>query len=376
MNFEQRRNVLRRELNQMVADDDLITYDREAVNHCDGVAVMSGSSVRYYSGFSGSNGFLWLDLGNPQNDILFTDSRYTEQAKRQCGELAVVITSERGGSVLQTLDPLPSSIAVEASALSWMDYAKIDELLHGPQLVDVSAVINRQRSVKDSSELEYLGAAAECAEKALIKLVDSGYLRAGMTERSIAAHLDFFMREYGSEGPSFDTIVAAGANSALPHHEPDDTVLQEGDLVVVDFGATVNGYRSDCTRSFCIKAMEPWQQEIADLVLLAHETALNSVKPGIAAGAIDQATRDVISNAGFGELFGHSTGHGVGLDVHENPYVRSGGEELLGPGSVFTIEPGIYIPGQGGVRIENTYALNEDGVVYSFQHHSLKVQVV
>lgn len=376
MNFEQRRNALRRTLNQMVADDELITPEGVAVGHCDGVVVMAESSIRYYSGFSGSNGLLWLDMGNPLNDILFTDSRYTEQAKQQCGDLSVVITSARKGAVLQTLDPLPSCIAVEGCALSWPDYEKIDELLHGPQLVDVSEVVKRQRSIKDNSEIEQLAAAADCAEKALIELIDSDYLRPGVTERSVAAQLDFLMRTLGSEGPSFDTIVATGANGALPHHEPDDTVLQDGDLVVIDFGATVNGYRSDCTRSFCLGNLQPWQEEIADVVLHAHMAAVEAVKSGCAAGVVDKAARDVIADAGYGDMFGHSTGHGVGLDVHENPFVRTGSTEILGPGSVFTVEPGIYIPNKGGIRIENTYALMNDDAVQSFQRYSLKVQVV
>ncbi|MFY9190711.1 MAG: aminopeptidase P family protein [Lawsonella sp.] len=376
MNLEQRRNKLRQQINQMVADNELQSPDSSVLDYCDGILVLSHASIRYYSGFSGSNGLLWLDAGNPQHDILFTDSRYTEQAKQQCGELAVVVTSKRGGEVLSTLDPLPSSIAVEGTALSWPDYVRLDELLHSPHMADISTVISRQRCVKDATELEKLQKAATCAEQALKELVEAGTIRAGVTERYVAAQLDFLMGKNGSEGPSFDTIVAAGANAALPHHEPDNTVLKEGDLVVIDFGATVDGYKSDCTRTFSIGKLSDWQEEICATVLEAHETALAQVEEGVLAGDIDKAARDIISQAGYGDKFGHSTGHGVGLDVHESPYVRTGGTEPLEAGSVFTIEPGIYLPDKGGVRIENTYALLADGTVHSFQQYSLKVQVV
>lgn len=376
MSFADRRTALRRKVNQLVADEGLIGPAGDVLTHCDGIAILGLASIRYYSGFSGSNALLWLDTGNPANDILFTDSRYTEQAGQECGSLAVVTTKKRGCAVLSTLDPLPSSIALDGDFLSWTEYGVLDQQLHSPHLSDVSEVIGTQRSVKETSEVERLAAAATAAEKALEDLLAGGFLRPGVTEREVAAQLEYFMRTHGSERPSFDTIVAAGENGALPHHSPTDTILQAGDLVVIDFGATVDGYCSDCTRTFCLGEMASWQQEISDLVWKAHATALNAVVEGVTGQEIDSAARQVIVDAGYGDMFGHSTGHGVGIDVHERPYVSSTSQELLQPGSVFTIEPGIYLPGKGGVRIENTYVMTEDGAVQSFQQYSPLVQVV
>ena len=234
-------------------------------------------------------------------------------------------------------------------------------------LSDVSAYIAQLRSVKDRSEIIALNQAAQCAEAALEQLIDEHALVPGATESEVAARLDYLMKVRGSEGVSFETIVGTGANSALPHHSPDNTPIAAGDLVVIDFGAVVRGYHSDCTRTFCVGDSTAWQEEIADCVWHAHQAALAVVRPGVSAGALDEAARAVINDAGYGPYFGHSTGHGVGVDIHEHPWVRSGSSEELVAGSVFTIEPGIYLPERGGVRIENTYVLEDSGNVRSLQ---------
>lgn len=272
-----------------------------------------------------------------------------------------------------------NTLGVDGEFLNWLDYQELAAWLSSctqqdltsagmmEGLSDVSAYIAQLRSVKDRSEIIALNQAAQCAEAALEQLIDEHALVPGATESEVAARLDYLMKVRGSEGVSFETIVGTGANSALPHHSPDNTPIAAGDLVVIDFGAVVRGYHSDCTRTFCVGDSTAWQEEIADCVWHAHQAALAVVRPGVSAGALDEAARAVINDAGYGPYFGHSTGHGVGVDIHEHPWVRSGSSEELVAGSVFTIEPGIYLPERGGVRIENTYVLEDSGNVRSLQ---------
>lgn len=349
-----------------------------------GAIVLFGlSSIRYFTGFSGSNALLWIDSFAADNDVLITDARYTLQAFAECPGIAVESCSARGSAALTEVSEKrhlhANTLGVDGEFLNWLDYQELAAWLSSctqqdltsagmmEGLSDVSAHIAQLRSVKDHSEIIALDQAAQCAEAALEQLIDEHALVPGATESEVAARLDYLMKVRGSEGVSFETIVGTGANSALPHHSPDNTPIAAGDLVVIDFGAVVRGYHSDCTRTFCVGESTAWQEEIADCVWHAHQAALAVVRPGVSAGALDEAARAVINDAGYGPYFGHSTGHGVGVDIHEHPWVRSGSSEELVAGSVFTIEPGIYLPERGGVRIENTYVLEDSGNVRSLQ---------
>ena len=210
------------------------------------------------------------------------------------------------------------------------------------------------REVKDAGELALLRLACEAADAALSDLLDRGGLRPGRTEREVARELEALMLDHGADAVSFETIVAAGPNSAIPHHRPTDAVLATGDFVKIDFGALVAGYHSDMTRTFVLGKAADWQQEIYQLVADAQRAGREALAPGVGLRDVDAAARDLIADAGYAEQFGHGLGHGVGLEIHEAPGIGATSAGTLLAGSVVTVEPGVYLPGRGGVRIEDT----------------------
>ena len=221
-------------------------------------------------------------------------------------------------------------------------------------LVPISGVIEDIRLVKEPYELERLREVAVIANTAFQELIDENLIRAGRTETEVAADLEYKMRLHGAERTSFETIVASGPNSAMPHHEPGARVLEEGDIVTVDFGAHAAGYNSDTTRTVIISDADEFATEIYNIVLKAQLAGVAAAIPGAKLSDVDKACRDIITDAGYGEYFVHSTGHGVGLDLHEAPYAATSGQGELVEGMTLTVEPGIYVPGKGGVRIEDT----------------------
>jgi len=217
------------------------------------------------------------------------------------------------------------------------------------------------REIKDAGEVALLRLACEAADAALADLVERGALRPGRTEIAVARELEALMLDHGADGPSFETIVAAGVNSAVPHHRPTDAVLARGDFVKIDFGALVGGYHSDMTRTFVLGAASAWQREVYDVVSVAQQAGREALETGTALCDVDAAARRVITDAGFGEHFGHGLGHGVGLQIHEAPGISSAAAGTLRAGSVVTVEPGVYLPDRGGVRIEDTLVVGERG---------------
>ncbi len=224
----------------------------------------------------------------------------------------------------------------------------------GVTLVPVRGVIEQQRAIKDAGELEELTGVAELATQALSDMLEAGEIRAGRSEIAIAADLEYRMRRLGSERTSFDTIVASGPNSAKPHHSAGDRVLIDGDLVTIDFGAHRRGFNSDMTRTFVVGKPDAFAEEIYKVVLRAQLAGIEAATPGTALRDIDATCRDIIDDAGYGDYFTHTTGHGVGLDVHEAPMAAARSDEILRENMTLTIEPGIYVPGRAGVRIEDT----------------------
>ena len=218
----------------------------------------------------------------------------------------------------------------------------------------ISGVIEDIRLVKEPYELERLREVAVIANTAFQELIDENLIRAGRTATEVAADLEYKMRLHGAERTSFETIVASGPNSAMPHHEPGARVLEEGDIVTVDFGAHAAGYNSDTTRTVIISDADEFATEIYNIVLKAQLAGVAAAIPGAKLSDVDKACRDIITDAGYGEYFVHSTGHGVGLDLHEAPYAATSGQGELVEGMTLTVEPGIYVPGKGGVRIEDT----------------------
>jgi len=318
--ISQRRDRLR----QRLADAEL-----------DAMLVSDLVNVRYLSGFTGSNAALLVRVDS-ETPILATDGRYRTQAAQQAPDAEIVIERACG-----------PHLATRAAT----DGARRVGFESHVVTVDGFAAL---REVKDAGEIALLRLACEAADAALTDLVERGGLRAGRTEKEVARELEALMLDHGADGVSFETIVAAGANSAIPHHRPTDAVLAAGDFVKIDFGALVCGYHSDMTRTFVLAPVAQWQLDIYELVATAQRAGREALAPGVTLKDVDGASRQVIADAGYADNFSHGLGHGVGLQIHEAPGISASAAGTLLAGSAVTVEPGVYLPDHGGVRIEDT----------------------
>ncbi|WPF65164.1 MULTISPECIES: aminopeptidase P family protein [unclassified Corynebacterium] len=308
--------------------------------------------VQYLSGFTGSNAALMLskDL-NPQ---ISTDGRYTTQVAEEVPDIEALIARPCAEALLSRVEG-PRRVGIEADEISVAQWEALKKAAgEDVTLVPVRGVVEELRLIKDHRELESLREVAELASQAYRDLLAAGELAVGRSERDIAADLEYRMRKAGAERTSFDTIIASGPNSAKPHHGAGDRLLQSGDLVTLDFGAFLGGFNSDMTRTVVMGKADEFSTEIYEVVKRAQAAGVEAATVGTALADVDRATREIIEEAGYGEYYVHSTGHGVGLEVHEGPYASSAGEGELREGMTLTIEPGIYVPGRGGVRIEDT----------------------
>lgn len=325
----------------------------------DALLVTNLLHVRYLTNFSGSNGALLLrkDAGA---DIA-SDGRYATQIRHEVPDIEPVITRSLITELLALLDGDDYwRVGVEADHLSYNEYQRLQKA--APErvtLVPLSGVVEKGRLVKDETELEVLTEVARIANDAFDELVAAGEIRAGRTEREVAADLEYRMRVKGSDGESFDTIVASGPNSSRPHHGVSDRCIGDGELVTLDFGAIIDGYNSDMTRTVAVGEPGEKAREIYNVVLESQLAGVAAATAGTALADVDAACRDVINKAGYGDYFVHSTGHGVGIDVHEGPAAARTGKGELAPGMTLTIEPGIYLPGEFGVRIEDTLIITD-----------------
>ena len=315
-------------------------------------------NVRYLSGFTGSNGAL-LVFADDRGPVLATDSRYRTQAAEQAPGLEIAIERALGRYLVgQAADAGVRKLGFESNVVTVDGFdalqSELDERSGGTELVRAAGTVEALREVKDAGELALLRLACEAADAALGDLVARGGLRPGRTEREVGRELEALMLDHGADAISFETIVAAGPNSAIPHHRPTDAVLAEGDFVKIDFGALVAGYHSDMTRTFVLGKAAEWQLEIYQLVAAAQRAGREALRPGAGLREVDAAARQLIVDAGYGEQFGHGLGHGVGLQIHEAPGIGATSAGTLLAGSVVTVEPGVYLPGRGGVRIEDT----------------------
>jgi Xaa-Pro aminopeptidase len=326
----------------------------------DALVVSDLVNVRYLAGFTGSNAALMV-FADGRPAVLATDARYRAQAARQAPDIEVVIERVCARHLVRrALADRAARIGFESHIVTVDGFdALAGELSEHPgaELIRAGRAVEALREVKDAGELALLRLACEVADAALADLLEQGGLRAGRTEREVARDLEAAMLEHGADGPSFETIVAAGRHSAVPHHRPTDAVLDRGDLVKIDFGALVGGYHSDMTRTFVLDPPAAWQREIHDLVAAAQRAGREALAAGAALCEVDAAARQVIDRAGYGENFGHGLGHGVGLQIHEAPGISAGAAGTLRAGSVVTVEPGVYLPDRGGVRIEDTVAV-------------------
>jgi Xaa-Pro aminopeptidase len=323
----------------------------------DGVLIANPKNVRYLSGFTGSSGFLLI---SPKARLFITDFRYQEQANHEVpADFRVSIVNDNPeGFIIGKARSLDISVLGFESTVSYGFYRSL--LRKGVRLKALAGIAEEARRIKDQTELRLIRIAIERAEKAFREVKPS--IRPGASERQVALMLEEGLKKSGCRTLPFDIIVAAGKNSSMPHAQPTDNRIRPGDLVVVDWGGEAEGYYSDMTRTLLMNGRNLSKKlELYSTVLAANQAAIQSVAGGVQARTVDKTARDVIKKAGYEEFFGHGTGHGVGLDVHELPRVSRVGRETIRPGMVFTIEPGIYVPGVGGVRIEDMIMVKTDG---------------
>jgi Xaa-Pro aminopeptidase len=326
----------------------------------DAVLITNSNNTRWLSGFSGSAGIL---LVSEEKALLGTDSRYWEQAEEQApGFELFKFEGSRDAALLEFINQIDEAqIGFEADHLTVGRFDKLTSVT-GVTWTKIENVLSQFRQMKDDREIAAIHAAAMITDTAMSKV--NSLARPGMTERELAWKLEKIMKEDGATGLAFPVIVASGGNSARPHHEPGDRPLAKGDPIIIDMGAKLDGYCSDMTRSFYLGNNSDEQfKKIYDTVLQAQHNALQNMRGGMTGKEIDILARDIISNAGYGEEFGHSLGHGLGMEVHERPNLSPLAEDMIiEAGVVVTVEPGIYISGWGGVRIEDLVQVTEDGV--------------
>lgn len=328
----------------------------------DAMLIGSKSNRRYISGFTGSSAMLYI---SEKKQVIITDFRYMQQVSEQCKDFEAINQGELG--ILKTAMKLAeeegaktigfeSAHTYHATFLEFKPYEKIE-------FVPVHNLVEGLRQIKEADEIEKLRKAESIGDTAfsqIIPFITNGYKK-GLTENDIAMELERIMRINGATGTSFSSIVAAGPKSALPHAEPGSITLKEGDFLVMDFGCVYGGYCSDMTRTVVIGEPTEKHRQIYDTVLKAQLEALKAIKPGVQGKEIDKIARDIIKEAGYGEYFGHGLGHSTGLDIHENPRFSPLDATVIQKGMIMTVEPGIYIPDFGGVRIEDLVVITENG---------------
>jgi Xaa-Pro dipeptidase len=331
---------------------------REHLGDADAALVTRLVNVRYLTGFTGSNGALLVPRDGEA--VLATDGRYIEQSARQAPDVERLIVGAPPSALAErAAKDGAARLAYESHDVTVDLYETLGRV--GPALVKLGREVETLRAVKDEDEIALLREACAVADRALARLLAAGGVRAGRTEKEVGRELEALMLEEGGDGPSFETIVASGDNSAVPHHRPTDRVLQTGDFVKLDFGALYRGYHSDMTRTLVLGEPAGWQREVYDLVRRAQQAGVDALAVGVTAGDVDKAARDVIVDAGHGDDYTHSLGHGVGLEIHEAPTLRGGATDTLADRTPVTVEPGVYLAGRGGVRIEDTLVVRDAG---------------
>jgi Xaa-Pro aminopeptidase len=328
----------------------------------DALLVTKLENVRYLTGFTGSAAML---LVTPDDALFVTDGRYTEQSREQLDGAGVAVRIEIGltgaaqhASLAAVVAPA-TRLGLEEYSVTWAEQRGFVSVFEGLELVPAGAIVEALRRVKDAGEVDRIRRACAIADEAFQALLPR--LGDGITEKQFALELEFGMRERGASGNSFDPIIAAGPNGAKPHARPSDRVIGRNELVVCDFGCIVDGYCSDMTRTVSLGDPGPDARHLYDVVLASQEAGRSLVAADVACSEIDRASRDVIADAGWADAFSHSTGHGVGLEIHEAPRVAATGRDTLLVGDVVTVEPGVYLPGIGGVRIEDTVVVAATG---------------
>ncbi|MCA9113582.1 MAG: aminopeptidase P family protein [Planctomycetaceae bacterium] len=328
---------------------------------CRALLVSSEVNVRYLTGFTGDSSWLLL---TDDGALLVTDSRYTTQVEQECPDLPVFLR-ESSQSMTSAVEEATRSLnlkelAAEADSLTYSSWLALTTALESLTVKASSGLVESLRSIKDAGEIAETRLAVEQSEKGFAVL--RAMLTGDMTELNAAHELEHAMRRFGAADAAFPPIVAAGPNAALPHARPGNTRIDSSDFLLVDWGAAADsGYRSDLTRILATAKISPKLEKIYRVVLNAQQEAITRIAPGVQCRAVDAAAREIISAAGYGKNFGHGLGHGVGLQIHEAPRVGGSSETELKPGMIVTVEPGIYLPGWGGVRIEDDVLVTRGG---------------
>lgn len=326
----------------------------------DALVVLDIDNLRYLTGFSGSTGAL---IVTQETAVLLVDGRYTVQAGEEC-PAHVEVSEFKGGAGKAIVEAAarfsPHRFGFESDAVTYRCYQQIRRLRKKKaSLRAVGGIVQELRAVKDAAEIGLIREAARIADECVGQMVE--WLRPGLSEREVAAEIDYRLRKLGADKPAFDTIVASGPRAALPHARPTGRKLRAGDFVVMDFGAEVGQYPSDITRTVAIGKADEKQREAYQIVLEAQELAIRAIRPGVSGKDVDSVARDHIASAGYRDNFGHGLGHGLGRGVHDGPAFSPLSKTVLKEGMVVTVEPGIYIPGWGGVRIEDDVLLTAEG---------------
>ena len=333
--------------------------DLIAERDLDGLLVTDLANIRYLSGFSGSNAVLFVSASDPEDDVIATDARYTIQVAAESPDLPVILDRASMEALVASLASHGISRLLIEESMSVQAHEGMRSTIR--ELHPASGFIEGLRVVKDATELASLERACAITAEAMTALFDE--MRVGWTEIQAARRLEQLFGELGAEDRAFETIVGSGEHSAIPHHQPTSRQLEPGDLVVVDAGARCDGYHADMTRTVVVgRDLADWQAEIHECVEQGQRAALEASAEGAELLDIDRAARGFIADAGFGDFFGHGLGHGVGLQIHEAPWVGPRGVGRLDASTPFTLEPGIYLPGRGGVRIEDTVVVEPNGM--------------
>ena len=325
----------------------------------DAAIISEKNNISYYSGFTSEDAVLLI---HRSAYYLITDFRYIEQAQIQSPGFNIVDApgSKTGPFIKKTcMDLDVKRICFDSDAISYSTYVTLKEALQPLELIPDKGIPSSLRLRKTEGEINYIRKAAALADKGFQHILN--YIRPGISEKEIALELEFFLRKNGSEGLAFPIIAASGKNGALPHAEPSNKKLEKGEFITLDFGCKISGYCSDMTRTVALGEPDSQMKEIYEVTLEAQRQALKIIKPGLTGMEVDKQAREYISSKGYGKYFGHGLGHGVGLNVHEAPRLSTSGENILEPGMVVTVEPGIYLPGKGGVRIEDLVVVTENG---------------
>jgi len=340
------------------------------LNHLDGILFSSLENIRYLCGFTGSDGALVI---TQKESFFLTDSRYWTQADEEVRNSKIIHYKKKmEGIASLSLDLKLKSIGFESTSLAFSSHQfLLGGLPPDAKLIPLEHELKNLRAIKDAQELTHIQTAIDIASKAFLHIME--ILKEGVVEREVALEMEFFMKHKGADALGFDIIIASGKRSALPHGRADSKRIEKGDFILIDFGSGFQGYHSDQTRTVVCGKPSSEQKKIYQMVKEAHDKAIEMVRPGISIQEVDAAARDHIRNQGYGEYFGHGTGHGIGISVHEDPAINSENKDLVQEGMVFTIEPGIYLSDWGGVRIEDMIRVTSTGAeLLTYLSHDLR----